>query len=402
MRHRALKSLCLLLAAAAAIVLLSGPAFAAVEEWRIFPKQYDGVSVAIRVHYFPYDCEVNWRFKNNNPYPVKIDITNKVYITNYGDKLVSDGYQTYAELKPGETKSMQGLGDQLSYEGEEFGGILNSRAVDKNGRKVTPFVVEGLRSWDYEVTNLGGETGSGSASQQSGSSVSTGAGTGQKQQGAGGGDWVCKYCGQEAQGAKEPNAEGCPVGYGDLPDISFMLYDGPEPNLSGGGGNWVYRHGWTRRGGQGQTRAANKRSASEKGSWLAFPGVYDGVKIAIKFDYTERECKIQWRFTNGNGYAVEMDIIEHYYATNYGGFSLPQFKVNMKAGETKTMSQVMPYNHEAFGNVLKNRLTDRNGNDVDAFTVSSLTNWQYKVTKQGEQNKTKGGLKVPAGAKTTR
>jgi hypothetical protein len=146
MRHCAIKSLRLFLAA------MSGAALAAVEDWRPFPNSCDGVSVAFRVHYFPFDCDVNWRFKNNNAYPVKIEITDKIYITNYGEKLISDHYQTYAELQPGETKSMLGLGDHLSYNDEAFGGILNSRGVDKNGKKVTMFVVEGVRGWNYKVT----------------------------------------------------------------------------------------------------------------------------------------------------------------------------------------------------------------------------------------------------------
>jgi hypothetical protein len=405
MRNYALKSTCLTLAILAATVLMRGAAEAEVEDWRPFPNSYDGVSVAFRVHYFPYDCNVNWRFKNNNPYPVKIEVSDKVYITNYGEKLVVDSYQTYAELKPGETQSMSGLGDQLGYDWKEFGGTLNSRGIDKNGKKVAFFVVEGIKGCKYKVTKLSDETGAAGdeGKTQSGASVSAGGAAAKKQQGTGGGVWVCKYCGEEKQSEKKPSAEGCPVGYGDLPEISFMLYDGPEPNISGGGGNWVYRHGWTRRNAPGKAQAAPKRSAVEKGSWFAFPSSYGGVKIAIKFDYDEKACKIQWRFSNGNNYPVQMDIIEHSYASNYGGFSLPQFRVGMKAGETKTMTQVMPYKHEAFGNVLRDRLTDRSGNNVDAFKVNSLSNWKYKVTKQTApgQNKTKGGLKAPAG-KTTR
>ncbi|MDR2528487.1 MAG: hypothetical protein LBD04_05675 [Synergistaceae bacterium] len=153
MKKHGLKATWLALIALGTIALTSGAA-QALEEWSQFPGNYDGVSIAMRVHYFPYDCNVNWKFTNNNSYPVKIEVFNKVYLTNYGEKFIARGDQTFVELRPGESRSMLGLGDQLSYEDVDFGGVLNSRSKGKNGNKMATFVVKGLKGWEYRVTRL--------------------------------------------------------------------------------------------------------------------------------------------------------------------------------------------------------------------------------------------------------
>jgi hypothetical protein len=81
---------------------------------------------------------------------VRVEVSKKTYSTNYGNYFVESLYQTYVDaLQPGQGKGT--FGDQLSYKDKAFGGRLDSRAMDKNRNKMTPFEIKGVENFNYLV-----------------------------------------------------------------------------------------------------------------------------------------------------------------------------------------------------------------------------------------------------------
>jgi hypothetical protein len=118
---------------------------AAEKDWHSLGL-YDGVKIEWRVVYFPYDCEVRWWFTNTNDYPVRVEVSKKTYKTNYGSYFVEKHYQSFIDvLPPGQNKGT--LGDHLPYNDKAFGGRLDSRSMNKNRSKMTPFEVTGVEMY---------------------------------------------------------------------------------------------------------------------------------------------------------------------------------------------------------------------------------------------------------------
>ncbi|MDR1943762.1 MAG: hypothetical protein LBQ19_02975 [Synergistaceae bacterium] len=387
------------------LLAICGTASCAVEDWRLFPKKYDGVSIAIRTHYFPYDCNVNWKFTNSNSYPVEIKIFNKTYHTNYGNKLVKDSYQTSAKLKPGESVSMSGLGDQLGYDWKEFGAVLNSRGQDKNGNKKTSFEVLGLKGFEYTVTKIDEPE----PKQQANAAPENGAvpqspGTLAKRRSTDGKEqWLLKC---HDHGEEE---------WVDRDDIYICEVQG-ESNCTLAGTDKIHVKGKGLEGGHtwALDRIAYDSELEEskpmppaESKWTVLPKQYNGVSLAIKFIYTQYGCEIQWKLTNHNAYSVKAQISNCVYATSYGKYTMPAYQtIELKKGETRATAGLMiPYNHKAFGSTLKTRNTDRSGSAVKVFEVTGLDSWSVSVNATGKapaKKNTGGAKKLPSDAKTTR
>jgi hypothetical protein len=92
--------------------VLAGVAGAA--DWEcISDRNSYRVAVYVSMSYYPAGgCTVNWRFENQNDYPVKVEVTDKRYEWRRGSKFISNSYQTSATLGANETRNGGG-GDSI-------------------------------------------------------------------------------------------------------------------------------------------------------------------------------------------------------------------------------------------------------------------------------------------------
>jgi hypothetical protein len=103
-----------------------------------FRGRYDGVDVYCKVLYYMYNYfDVYWRFENNNNFPVRISVSDKLYETNYGSYHIEDFHKSYADLEPFETKGPLSP-DRLYY---KWFKEMQGRHHDSKGSIIDPLTV---------------------------------------------------------------------------------------------------------------------------------------------------------------------------------------------------------------------------------------------------------------------